>query len=129
MPSGSSAGPGEQHAGLLERLAGRGAHQRLGQVGVDAEPLRPPRRLGAVPGDVGVAVAVVDAAAGEHHHAGDELHRRVPAHQEHLDVPAVPRRVSRTSITVAAGLGSQRIWSVVMRASCAPRGVRVRRAK
>ena len=49
-------------------------------VGVDNEALRPPRRLRSGPGDVRVAVAVVDATAGKHHHAGDEVHRGVPPH-------------------------------------------------
>ena len=57
---GQRGGAGEQHTGFLERLPCRRAHQRLGQVGIDAQPPGPPRRLGPEPGDVGVAVAVVD---------------------------------------------------------------------
>ena len=76
---------GEQHAAFLEGFAGGGAHQRLGQLGVGAEPLRPPRRRRPGPGDVGVAVAVVDAAAGEYDCPGGEFHCGVPSHQEHRD--------------------------------------------
>src|SRR6202035_2440159 len=66
----------------LESLTCGGAHERLGQLVVGAETLRPPRRRRSRPGDVGVAVAVLDPAAGKHHRSRGEFHCGVAPHQE-----------------------------------------------
>lgn len=121
-------GTGEQHPALLERLPGRGTHQRRGELRVHAEPLGPPVLVGSVPGDVSGAVPVVDPAARKHHHAGDELHGRMPAHQENLEaltdaVGLVPDQHHRRG-----GAGHQRIGVGHARLLCAAR-LRVRRAK
>ena len=118
--------PGEQHTGLLERLPRRRAHQRLGELEVHPEPIGPPLPVRSVPGDVGVAVAVVDTAAGKHHHPGHEVHRRVPAHQKDLNAfgeacGLVPDQHHRRSRPRSQGFGHVRL-------RCAAR-IRVRRAK
>ena len=89
MPSGSSAVPANSTPDS-NVSPGRGAHQRLGQIGLDAETLCPPGGFGSEPGVVagqaGVPVTVVDPTAGNTVHAGGELppapDGRVAAHQE-----------------------------------------------
>ena len=75
----------EQHPAFLERLADRGAHECLREFDARGELVRPPRRLRAGPGEIGVAVALVDPTAGEHGHPAGEGHLLHPALQEHLD--------------------------------------------
>ena len=82
-------GTGEQHAGLLEGLAHRGAHQRARRFRRAAELLRPPGGFGTGPADRGVRVAGVHASAGEDGHTTGEGHPPDPALQEHLEA-AVP---------------------------------------
>ena len=79
----------EQHAALLEDLADRrgDVHLRLG--GRAAEPVCPLGRRRAGPRQAGLAVALVDAATGEDHHARRELHPGDAPEHEDLG-PGVP---------------------------------------
>ena len=107
--------PGQQHAGLLERLAHRGAHQRPGDRLVGAEQRAPTRpAVGPAQPIVGVEVARVDAAAGEDAHA----RRRTPstsagaagrprARRRRRRAAARPSRRARGSTGVAAAVGER----------------------
>ena len=95
--------PGEQHAGLLERLPHGGAHQRPRHLLVVAEPVAHSAARGPGPGDGAVEVARVDAAAGEDAHA----RRRTPSRSAAAaGRPPGPRSRRRSSTTVAASRGS-----------------------
>ncbi len=86
---------GQQHAGLLEGLAHRRADQCPGERLVAPEQVAPLGGARSDPADVGVEVAPVHAAAGEHAHARGERHVDVPPQQVDLEPAGLPVTVAQ----------------------------------
>src|SRR6266508_2455758 len=76
--------PGEQHAGLLERLPYGGRDVGDGEFRRAPEPLSELRRRRPGPRVRDGGVRLVHPAAGEHRHPRRERHRRGPPQQVHL---------------------------------------------